>query len=337
MINSLRYALFGLLTVCVCIACSRAEPVLTGATMGTTYSVIVPRLKQADQEELQSSIDAELLRINQSMSTYQDDSIISAFNASKSTDWFEVSKSFVLVTDAALKIAADTAGAFDPTIGPLVRRWGFGKDESVGVPADDEIARLLRQTGFEHLTVDLQNRSVKKSRADIQLDLNAIAKGYAVDQLAALVQSLGYDDFLVEIGGELRLSGENGSGNPWRIGIEAPASGDQSPPTGIQLSSGGVATSGDYRNAFEQDGRRYSHIIDARDGVPVSHNLASVTVVAESAMLADGWATALMVLGPDDGMKIAEKHQIACLFILREQEGAFTLKRSPAFEHIEDN
>lgn len=353
MTNSIRCT--GLLLFAILmslIACSREAPVLTGATMGTTYSVIVPHLKRRDRDELKAAIDSELLQINNAMSTYQDDSAISRFNSSTSTDWFEVSAGFTKVVDASLKIAVATEGAFDPTIGPLVKLWGFGKDDTDSIPSTGEIALLMQQAGFKNLVLDAKKQSIKKSNNKIQLDLNAIAKGFAVDQLATHVKSFGYTDFLVEIGGELRVSGRNNDGDPWRIGIEIPDVQDNSQrggsthasnsivgnaQVGLHLSDGGVATSGDYRNAFERNGKRYSHIIDARHGVPVSHNLASVTVVAESAMLADGWATALMVLGPDDGMKIAEELEIASLFIMREQAEQFTVTRSTAFEQLDGN
>lgn len=316
------------------VACKREVPVLTGATMGTTYSVIVADLKRTDRDPLKIAIDTALRDINDAMSTYQEDSFISRFNASGSIEWFDVPAGFVVVTDAALQIAAASDGAFDPTIGPLVKRWGFGKEQSKSIPSPDEIALLLQQTGYENLSLDAKNLAIKKNYSDLQLDLNAIAKGYAVDQLAAEVEALGYTDFLVEIGGELRVSGSNTDGSPWRIGIETPdASGNST--AGLYLSDNGVATSGDYRNTFEHEGNRYSHIIDARNGAPVTHRLASVTVVADTAMLADGWATALMVLGPDAGMEIAEKLEIACLFIVRDQRQEFSISRSSAFRLLD--
>lgn len=324
-------------------ACTREAPVLSGATMGTTYTVIVPRINRSHQNTLQSGIDAQLAEINNAMSTYQHDSYITRFNASESTGWFTIPQSFLTVVNAALTIAQASDGAFDPTIGPVVERWGFAKqrdnDSSGRVPSPDELTLLLQQTGYSKLAVDTENSALKKADARLQLDLNAIAKGYAVDQLAAEVESLGYTNYLVEIGGELRLHGKNLSGEPWRIGIEKPGSdgSGKSAQSGLNLNTGGVATSGDYRNAFEQDGTRYSHIIDARNGVPVRHGLASVTVVAESAMLADGWATALMVLGPVDGLKIAEKLGLASYFIVRDQEQSFRFISSSAFEKLEKN
>jgi len=334
-----------LLCICLCLslslilaACTREAPTLTGATMGTTFSIIVPGLKQSDLAKLKSRADARLEEVNASMSTWQNNSSISRFNESATTDWFEVSQGFVLVAMAALEIAHRTGGAFDPTVGPLVRRWGFDKDAAGSLPTSEEIAALLALTGFENLHVDAESSSIKKSIIELQLDLNAIAKGYAVDLLAAEVAALGYQDYLVEIGGELRVSGVNADGDPWRIGIERPDASkavDGKQP-GLYLQSGGVATSGDYRNVFESDGVRYSHIIDARTGSPVSHGLASVTVVAESTMLADGWATALMVLGPDEGMKIARQLELASFFIVRDGEG-FATRSSPEFDRLARN
>ena len=174
--------------------------------------------------------------------------------------------------------------------------------------------------------------SVRKTKAALQLDLNAIAKGFAVDQLAQAVAEHGYVNYLIEIGGELRVSGTNAKGEPWQIGIEHPR-GDADGIAGLTLSDGGVATSGDYRNAFVRDDVRYSHIIDPRNGYPVSHSLASVTVVAQTAMLADAWATALMVLGPSEGLKVAEQQGLASYFILRNGQDFDTVSSS-AFKQL---
>ncbi len=315
------------LLVCGLSACSREAPILTGATMGTTYSVIVPKLKSSDQDILQAQVEAVLSRVNSAMSTYQTDSSISLFNNSPTTDWFVVPEEFAYVAEVALQIASDTNGAFDPTVGPLVNRWGFGKDQSDAPPEAEEITSLLAQVGYESLQVDVDKKAVKKSNAELQVDLNAIAKGYAVDLLAEVVAGLGYGNFLVEIGGELRVSGKNNKAQPWRVGVESPtigATGTEDPPIGLLLEHGGVATSGDYRNAFESDGVRYSHLIDPRNGSPVSHKLASVTIVADTAMRADAWATALMVLGPDEGLKVAESRGIAAYFIERADDGFAT-------------
>lgn len=317
-------------------ACSKEVPVLSGATMGTTYSVIVPDLKNSDREALQTKVESALAAVNAAMSTYQPDSSISVFNASETTDWFTVPEHFVVVLNAAVQVAAASGGAFDPTVGPLISRWGFGSDQQNEVPEPAEVEALLNTIGFTRLEIDTENSSLKKSDGFVQVDLNAIAKGYAVDLLALQVASLGYENYLAEIGGELRAAGYNAQGDPWRIGIEHPDA--NNPVSGLRLTAGGVATSGDYRNAFESNGVRYSHILDPRTGYPVSHALASVTVVAESAMLADAWATALMVLGPDEGMKIALQNGLAGFFVVRQEPHkeppAFSTLTSPEFEKL---
>ncbi len=320
-------------------ACSQEIPVLAGSTMGTTYSVVVPDLSADDQVVLQAQIDAELKSINKAMSTYQDDSSIVAFNNSDATDWINVPESFATVAATAINLSKLSGGAFDPTVGHLVRRWGFADEPSAELPTGHEIDQLLEQIGYQKLLVDTKRSRLKKTDVRLRIDLNAIAKGYAVDQLAELVERAGYNNYLVEIGGELRVSGENAKGEAWRIGIERPepSGKERSTSFGLALRAGGVATSGDYRNAFEHNGKRYSHIIDARNGRPVDHALASVTVVADSALLADGWATALMVLGPDHGMQIAEESGLACLFILRRGVQEFSTRSSTAFDLLNPN
>ncbi len=318
-----------LIAVVLCLSaasCSREVPVLTGDTMGTTYSVIVPQLKASDHEALRAAVEAALLRVNSAMSTWQGDSAISLFNEDTGTDWVEVPADFTIVAAAAVELASASGGAFDPTVGPLVKRWGFGKGQSDELPTAEEVTAIVQRVGYRHLQVDTDNNALKKSRGDLQIDLNAIAKGYGVDLLAAEVEAFGYSNYLVEIGGELRVKGRNADNDPWRIGVERPAVdvtklAADSPSLGLLLESGGVATSGDYRNAFETDGVRYSHIIDPRSGYPVSHGLASVTVVANTTMQADAWATALLVLGPDEGLALAEKHRVASYFIVRESQG----------------
>lgn len=330
--RQLKSACLVVLMVCLS-ACSKEVPVLTGATMGTTYSVIVPDLKTSDQETLQKKIEASLAELNSAMSTWQPDSAISLFNNSANTDWVKVPESFAIVAQGAIRVASESNGAFDPTVGPLVKRWGFGKAQTDSVPGSDEINALLEQVGYNKLQADVGKSSIRKSEANLQVDLNAIAKGYAVDQLAVVVESLGYTNYLVEIGGELRVNGKNADNEPWRVGIEQPAQDERRASIGLLLDAGSVATSGDYRNSFENDGVRYSHVIDPRVGYPVQHGLASVTVVAESAMAADAWATALMVLGSDDGMKIADKHQLASFFIVRDGQGFVTFS-SAAFDKL---
>lgn len=290
--------------------------------MGTTYSLQIPRLSDTDQHKLISGeVEILLQEVNAAMSTYQSDSAISTFNLSESVSWTPVPDSFATVTEYALLVARQSKGAFDPTVGPLVKLWGFGPENATIPPDETELQQLLRQTGFQQLQVRPEPPSLRKLKPHAQLDLSAIAKGYAVDKIAELIETYGFASYLVEIGGELRARGNNRDGKPWAIGIEQPDSEGIVVKRALYLTEGGVATSGDYRNFIEADGVRYSHIIDPRTGYPVEHHLAAVTVVADTAMQADAWATALMVLGVEKGLQTAEQLQLAAYLIHRTDEG----------------
>lgn len=296
---------------------------LTGTTMGTTFSVT---LLDPDNEfvgsALQEDIETLLTNLNGSLSTYRPDSEISRFNSSASTDWFPVSRPFCEVVADALAISKLTAGAFDVTVGPVVNLWGFGSAGTISVPpAGEDIENALRSVGYQRLHTDCIAPAIRKEIASLFVDLSAYAKGFAVDQIANLLDSRGVTNYLVEIGGELRLRGSNARGTAWTIGIESPALAHRQVRKVLELTDVAVATSGDYRNYFESDGALYSHTIDPRTGYPVTHAGASVTVVAHSAAEADAMATALMVLGPAHGLDLAEREHIAALFQLRADEG----------------
>jgi thiamine biosynthesis lipoprotein len=224
-----------------------------------------------------------------------------------------------------------SGGAFDITVGPLVNLWGFGPDPMLFVAPD---AVLIRQTltkiGYQKLLFDDQNQRVKKIEVSLYLDLSAIAKGYAVDKVGALLEEYGISHYMVEIGGELRLKGHNIKQKPWRIAIEKPSSEQRVIQKVLPLSNISLATSGDYRNFFESEGVRFSHTIDPRSGSPIRHDLASVTVLSETTMKADALATALMVLGDEEGGRMAERENIAALFIIKTKDG-FTEKASSSF------
>lgn len=295
---------------------------LAGPTMGTSYSVkLVALPAQIDADVLQAQIDSSLQRIEQRMSTYQQDSELSLFNQSESTDWVDVSTELCGVIDAALAISEVTS-AFDITVGPLVNLWGFGPADSLPEPPDHgAIEETLQQTGFEMLHAQCATPAIRKDRADIYVDLSAYAKGHAVDQIATLLSDQGLDNYLVEIGGELRAHGHNAGGNPWSVAIEKPADFESAVQTIVQLTDVAIATSGDYRNFFLFSGQRYSHTIDPNTGYPVTHNTAAVSVIGETAAFADAMATALLVLGVDEGLPLAEREGIAAYFLLRTDSG----------------
>jgi thiamine biosynthesis lipoprotein len=333
-----KIASFGLLVLCllVVVACNRDDTRLrqfTGSTMGTVYSVKVVDLPAGrSPETLGGDIDRLLGEVDRLMSTYRDDSQLSRFNARDSLDWFPVSSETVKVVNKALEVSRITDGAFDITVGPLVNLWGFGPEiHEERVPSDKEIAVLMTRVGYEHVLTRDEPAAIRKALADIYIDLSAIAKGYAVDKVAEYLESVGIANYMVEVGGELRLEGHNARDRPWRIAIEQPSSEDRAIHSVIEVADKGVATSGDYRNYFEVNGKRFSHTIDPRTGRPIDHRLASVTVIADSAMFADAMATALMVIGTEAGYELARRQGLAAFFIGKSETG-FTTRRTSPFE-----
>ncbi|MCP4788301.1 MAG: (Na+)-NQR maturation NqrM [Fuerstiella sp.] len=298
-----------------------AEPLrLFGETMGTHYVVTIDSVVLEDKGAgLQKRIKSRLAEINSQMSTWDKASEISRFNHSQSSDWFDVSPEFVLVVVEAKRIFKLTDGAFDPTVSPLIDLWGFGDNRKKIVPAATAIKKARQSIGMQHVEVRLEPPALKKSLPDLQLNLSAIAKGYAVDALAAVLVEQNITSFMVDIGGENRGGLPKANGNPWRAGIESPLStllpGQEQPFSRIvDLNESSVATSGDYRNFFEIDGVRYSHAIDPTTGWPVKEPPAAVSVVHQSCMSADAWATAMMVLGSEKGLVVAREEGLSVLF-----------------------
>ncbi|MFT4826039.1 MAG: thiamine biosynthesis lipoprotein [Halioglobus sp.] len=322
------------LSVLLVSGCSSEQKLvrLSGATMGTTWHVsYVPSDEGVQVEALQQEIDAILAAVNRSMSTYLADSEISSVNAAPLGQWTTVSDEFYFVLTTALSIGQHSQGAYDVTIAPLVDRWGFGPTFSQReLPTGDEIKSLLSQVGQEKLRLDASYSALKKLD-EVALDFSSLAKGYAVDRVADWLGSQSIENYLVEVGGEIRLSGHSQRGDHWRVAIEQPKNGSRGVAQALSLTDVAVATSGDYRNFFERDGKRYSHSIDARTGYPVEHDLVSVTVVHERAMLADGWATALIVLGSNQALELAQEQGLAVYFIQR-QDDEYLNSHTEAFE-----
>jgi len=308
---------------------------LSGSTMGTRFSIKLPQLPPAvDAEVLRQDIDNELLQIEMQMSTYRVDSAISRFNVSDSVGWQSVPIELCKAIEESLEISERTAGAFDITIGPLVNLWGFGPDGSVRTPpSEQDIAAAQQRVGYSRLQADCTMPAIRKEIPRLYLDLSAYAKGYAVDRLGSLLDAAGATDYLVEIGGEMKLRGRNAERQEWAVAIEAPLQNERRVQRVFRLTNQSVATSGDYRNFFESGGVHFSHTIDSRSGKPVGHNLASVTVIAETTAIADAMATALLVLGPDDGLTLATKENIAAFLLIRGSQG-IEERMSPAFAGI---
>lgn len=322
-------------------ACGEGSPdhgavSFSGATMGTTYSVkAVGVPSEVEPGQLREEVDAILKQVNDRMSTYDESSELSRFNRQRSTDWIGVSSSLLTVVREALRVSRLSSGAFDVTVGPVVNLWGFGPDpRREGIPTEAEIGAAVARVGYERLHIRASPPAIRKDDPDVYVDLSAIAKGYGVDTVAAHLEDRGIENYLVEVGGELRAKGNKAPANPWRIGIERPTPTARVVEEVIRLSDGAVATSGDYRNFFELNGERFTHEIDPRTGRPVTHNLASVTIISHSAMHADAMATALMILGPESGFQVAEQENLAALFLIKESNSFSELSTSAFREYL---
>lgn len=325
------------------VACSKAasssSPVsISGPTMGTRYNIKIPKLPEGiSVGQLKQDIDAVLEQVNNQMSAYRKSSEISRFNRSTETTWVSVSKATALVVAEALKVSESTDGAFDVTVGPLIRLWRFGPNRGEKrVPREDEIREAMQRTGYHKINVRMAPPALRKLQGDIQINLSAIAKGFGVDQIGGFLERSGISNYLVEIGGEIRTRGSKSDGSPWTIGIETPTDFRRGIQETIHLGDLAMATSGDYRSFFKQDGKRYSHTIDPKTGRPVEHTLASVSVITEDCMEADAWATAFMVLGPDRGYALAVRKGYAALFLVRRGD-TFLRRATPEFDALSKN
>lgn len=303
---------------------------LSGSTMGTYYSVTLIDFS-GDINALKKNIDQVLLDINKSMSTYDVDSELSRLNRSPIKEWLPISKPLYDVINTSLYISKLSKGQYDITVGPLVNLWGFGPGKTLPKVSDDEVNALIDKVGYKSIKLSDQPYQLMK-KAPIVMDLSSLAKGYGVDAIYQLLISQGLEHFLVDIGGELRAAGLNAQNKPWQIGIEKPSLVPSGATTIASLHNKSVATSGDYRNYYEQNGQKFSHVIDPKTGRPITHSVASVTVVHDSAMTADALATAYLVMGADRALKLAERDEIAAYFILYAGDG-FDTQASSAFKH----
>jgi thiamine biosynthesis lipoprotein len=304
-----------------------------GDTQGTTYHIKVVDLPATlTPDTVRNAIEAELDDITRHFSTYTTDSELSRFNRSRDTGWIPASAGLVQVLSEARQISELSQGAYDVTVAPLVDLWGFGPgDTGDRIPSETDIAAAQARIGYTRLGIRSSPPALRKEFPDLTVDVASIAQGYTVDRVAERLENLGIANYLVEIGGELRGKGLNQLGGHWRIGIERPTPGERAVYTIIRIADVGVSTSGDYRDYFERDGQRYSHTINPQTGRPVTHRLASVTVVSESTMRADALSTALMVLGPEEGYHLAEQAGIAAYFIIKSDDG-FTDRETTAFD-----
>jgi FAD:protein FMN transferase len=312
-------------------ACKTGAEILrfSGATMGTTYNVTaIDHDRSVNGADLGQGIEAALAQVTREMSNWDAGSELSRLNAAAPGEALPVSPALYQVLAGAQHVHRASEGRFDVSIGPLIELWGFGAGGAQArVPEAAEIAQALDRVGQDRV-LTLEDGAVRKNEGGAAVYLSGIGKGHGVDRVAQVLRDAGLRDFMVEIGGDLYASGRNGDGTDWQIGVESPLPGLRDVTRVLGVSRLGMATSGDYRNFFEAGGRRYCHIIDPTTGAPISHATVSATVLTEDAMLADAWSTAMLTLGRDRGLKIAEAQNLAVLFIETTGSGFVTHESS---------
>ncbi|KEA51573.1 MULTISPECIES: FAD:protein FMN transferase ApbE [Mangrovibacter] len=308
--------------------------VLEGKTMGTYWRVSLAGVDPERGTELRTRIQAQLDGDDQMLSTWKPDSALSKFNQSTSTAPWPVSEAMADIITGALRIGAKTDGAMDITVGPLVNLWGFGPDKQpVKWPTQAEIDAAKAKTGLQHLTVinRADKQWIQKDIPDLYVDLSTVGEGYAADHLARLMEQEGIGRYLVSVGGAVMTRGTNAEGKPWRVAIQKPTDQENAVQAVVDLNGHGISTSGSYRNYYELDGKRISHVIDPATGRPIQHKLVSATVISPTALEADGWDTGLMVLGTEKAQAVAEKEGLAVYLIYKEGNG-FKTWMSPQFK-----
>lgn len=308
-----------------------------GEIMGTYYTVsfVAPLKEKGLREAARAAVQAALASVDARMSTFKPASEVTGLNHHRRETAYRVSQDTFSVLRAARSVSAATGGAFDITAGPLVNAWGFGPSKKTRVPDAAELAQLRHQVGYRLLELDERERSITKLHPDMYVDLSSIAKGYGVDLAARALDGLGFDRYVVEVGGEVRSRGRNINDEPWQVAIEEPHAGPRTPRSIVPLEDLAMATSGDYRIYFERNGRRYCHEIDPVSASPVRHSLTSVTVVARECAIADALATALMVLGPEQGYAVADRLALGAYFITRAPDGGLAERVTPVFAALQ--
>lgn len=307
--------------------------VMDGKTMGTFWRVSVINMDEAKAETLRQKVQAQLDADDRLLSTWKNDSALMRFNHSPSTAPWPVSEAMADIVTLSLRIGAKTHGAMDITVGPLVNLWGFGPDKQpVKTPDEQQIAAAKARSGLQHLTVINQanKQFLQKDIPDLFVDLSTVGEGYAADHLARLMEQEGISRYLVSVGGALVSRGMNAEGQPWRVAIQKPTDRENAVQAIVDINGHGISTSGSYRNYFELDGKRISHVIDPQTGRPIEHKLVSVTVIAPTALEADGWDTGLMVLGPEKAQNVVREQGLAAYMIIKEGDG-FKTWMSPQF------
>jgi thiamine biosynthesis lipoprotein len=303
-----------------------------GPTMGSSYSIqYVRHAGLPAPAEVRVQVEKILSDVDRQMSTYRSDSDIERFNNLPANHCQTMPAPILELVRVGERLSLQSDGSYDLTVEPLLNLWGFGPQaREEKVPSAEALAEVQQRVGHNHLRIE--GDQLCKDAA-VEVDFNSIAAGYAVDTIAARLEALGIHDYLAEATGELKAVGKKLDGSPWRIALEEPRDDQQVAERIIAVDGYGVSTSGDYRNYFEQGGRRFSHTFDARTGTPVLHTLASVTVIHPSALMADGLSTLLLILGPERGWDYAQTHDIAAFFVIRADTG-FVTRTNQAFERL---
>lgn len=314
--------------------CERADTVehISGPTMGSTYTVQYVRTAQTPSaEHIRAEVEAILATIDLHFSTYRSDSLIERFNRLPANSCQHMPADILQLIRIGERLSRDSEGAFDLTVEPLLDLWGFGpQSRGEQIPSQQALAAAQRRVGYQHLRIDGEQLC---KNADVEVGFNSLAAGHAVDLIAARLQAMGITRYLAEATGELKAAGRKPDGSAWRIALELPRADRQIARQVLALDGYGMSTSGDYRNYFEDNGRRYSHTFDARRGRPVTHELAAVTVIDRSTLMADGFSTLLLILGPEQGWAFAVEQRIAAVFVTRADTG-FVSRTTPEFERI---
>jgi len=330
-VSSILFLALLLILLSACSSEPEKQPLrLQGQIFGTFWLATFPDDWSEEQaEQLEEGIIKELEAVNQSMSTYIEDSELNQLNRHPLGEWMQVSDELFEVLRVSQEVAKASQGAFDVTLGGLVNLWSFGPEARVEqLPETEKLEARLAETGYQHLELNAETQSVRRLK-DFYIDLSGVAKGFAVDQVGRWLQAQGVENYLVNIGGDLIVGGERKPGQPWRIGVEVPDGTIQQAHHILPLVDSSIATSGDYRNYYEIDGRRLSHTISPFTGWPIDHNLASVTVDHPENAYADAWATASMVLGVEQSLEVANREGVKLLMISREDDGWTTWLSEP--------
>lgn len=303
-----------------------------GEAQGTTYHIKWWSEDAPAHGDIEADLTRVLTRIDENISTYRDDSWLSRFNDSRSTDWQAAPPGVIHLLQVAQRVHERSQGCYDPTVAPLFALWGF-QNEHFRVPSDAEIRDVMAHTGLEHVEIDADAGKIRKTIPELSIDLSSMGEGYSVDQIAAMLESHGIHNYLAELGGDMRIRGAKPDDTPWRVGIEAPNPGERRAGHVVTVTDRdglSLNTSGTYRRYFDDDGHAYGHILDPRSGTPATHALVSATVFGTEAAVSDAWATTMLCLGREDGTQVANREGLPVYLIERHGDHEFSDSRTKA-------